>query len=72
MIGLAHPHTGETVSAYVVPAPGHSIEEDDVIAFAHERLARYKCPTKIEFTDALPEGLGGKIVRRELRQRSDA
>ncbi|MEZ5265025.1 MAG: hypothetical protein R2755_25325 [Acidimicrobiales bacterium] len=55
-----------------MPAPGHSIEEDDVIAFAHERLARYKCPTKIEFTDALPEGLGGKIVRRELRQRSDA
>ncbi|MGD9752874.1 MAG: long-chain fatty acid--CoA ligase [Acidimicrobiia bacterium] len=72
VIGLAHPHTGETVKAYVVPAPGHSIEEDDVIAFAHERLARYKCPTKIEFTDALPEGLGGKIVRRELRQRSDA
>lgn len=66
VIGVAHPHTGETVKAFVVARPGHSIEEDDVIAFAHQHLARYKCPTKIQFLDALPEGLGGKILRRQL------
>jgi long-chain acyl-CoA synthetase len=38
-----------------------------VIRFCAARLARYKCPTKIEFLDQLPEGLGGKVVRRELR-----
>ncbi len=67
VVGLPHPHTGETVKAFVVPAPDGSLEEDDVIRFCAERMARYKCPTKIEFVDALPEGLGGKIVRRELR-----
>ncbi len=67
VIGVAHPHTGETVKAFVVARPGHSIEEDDVIAFAHQHLAYYKCPTKIQFLDALPEGLGGKIVRRQLK-----
>lgn len=69
VIGVPHPHSGETVKAFVVPIQGHSIEEDDVITFAKTRLARYKCPTKIEFVEALPEGLGGKIVRRELRAR---
>jgi long-chain acyl-CoA synthetase len=67
VVGLPHPHTGETVKAFVVPAPRAAIEEDDVIRFCAARLARYKCPTKIEFLEQLPEGLGGKVVRRELR-----
>ncbi len=69
VVGVAHPHTGEAVKAFVVPGRGHSLEEDDVIAFAKQRLARYKCPTKVEFVDALPEGPAGKVVRRELRAR---
>ena len=67
VIGVANPHTGEAVKAYVVTKPGRTIDEDDVIAFAQDRLARYKCPTKVEFVDHLPEGLSGKVVRRELR-----
>jgi long-chain acyl-CoA synthetase len=67
VVGVPHPYTGETVKGFVVPADGHSVEEDDVIAFARRRLARYKCPTKIEFVDALPEGRSGKVARRDLR-----
>jgi long-chain acyl-CoA synthetase len=67
VVGLPHPHTGEAVKAYVVPGPEASIEEDEVIRFCAGRLARYKCPTKIEFLDQLPEGVGGKVVRRELK-----
>ena len=40
-----------------------------MIAFARHRLARYKCPTKIEFVDALPEGRSGKLARRDLPAR---
>jgi long-chain acyl-CoA synthetase len=69
VIGVPHPHTGEAVKAFVVPSPGHSVEEDDIINFCCQRLARYKCPSKIEFVDALPEGVAGKLVRRELRGR---
>jgi len=67
VIGVASPHTGEAVKAYVVPSGSESIEEDDVINFCTSLLARYKCPTKVEFVDHLPEGLSGKVVRRELR-----
>ena len=66
VIGVSHPHTGETVKAFVVQAPGHHLEEDQVIEFCAGRLARYKCPTKVTFVDELPTGMGGKLLRREL------
>ena len=67
VIGVPHPYSGEAVKAYVVVEPGKSFEEDDLIAFCAERLARYKCPEKIMFVDELPLGLGGKFLRRALR-----
>lgn len=67
MVGVPHPYTGEAVKAYVVVRDGCSIEEEDVIAFCAERLARYKCPNKVWFVEELPRGLGGKILRRILR-----
>ena len=38
-----------------------------MIGFCTQLLARYKCPTKVEFVDHLPQGVSGKVVRRELR-----
>jgi acyl-[acyl-carrier-protein]-phospholipid O-acyltransferase/long-chain-fatty-acid--[acyl-carrier-protein] ligase len=67
VVGVPHPYTGEAVKAYVVVRDGLSVEEDDVIAFCAERLARYKCPNKVWFVEELPRGLGGKILRRFLR-----
>jgi acyl-CoA synthetase (AMP-forming)/AMP-acid ligase II len=67
VVGVAHPHTGEAVKAFVVPEEGMAIEEDDVIAWAEARLPRYKCPQKVNFVDELPEGIGGKVLRRVLR-----
>jgi long-chain acyl-CoA synthetase len=66
VVGVKHPHSGEAVKAYVVSAEGASIEEDDVIAFCEQRLARYKCPQKVWFVDELPSGLGGKVRKHEL------
>lgn len=67
VVGVAHPHTGEAVRAYVVASPDVSVEEDELISWCAENLARYKCPTKITFVDELPRGLTGKVLRRALR-----
>ncbi len=67
VIGVPHPYSGESVKAYVVVAPDKFVEEDSLIAFCAERLARYKCPEKVMFVDDLPTALGGKILRRALR-----
>ena len=67
VVGVPHPHTGEAVKAFVVVAPGHALEEDAVIEFAAARLARYKCPQKVNFVEQLPQNLNGKVLRRALR-----
>jgi long-chain acyl-CoA synthetase len=67
VVGVAHPHTGEAVKAYVVREPGVHLDEEAVIGRCRERLARYKCPTKVLFVDELPRNLSGKVLRRVLR-----
>ncbi|MGZ4682988.1 MAG: AMP-binding protein [Acidimicrobiales bacterium] len=67
VVGVPHPHTGEAVKAYVVLEPTVSADEDDIIAFCTDRLARYKCPSKIMFVPELPHNLSGKLLRRALR-----
>ena len=67
VVGVPHPYTGETVKAFVVTRAGMPVEEDDVVAFCAEHLARYKCPNKVWFVDDIPRGLGGKVLRRALR-----
>ncbi|MDH4143888.1 MAG: AMP-binding protein [Acidimicrobiia bacterium] len=67
VIGVEHPHTGEALKAFVVVEPASALEEDELIAFCATRLARYKCPRKVQFVDELPEGSTGKVLRRELR-----
>ena len=66
VVGVPHPYTGEAVKAYVVVSPGRSVEEDEIIAFCAERLARYKCPDKVMFVDEIPLGTTGKVLRRTL------
>jgi long-chain acyl-CoA synthetase len=67
VVGVSHPYSGEAVKAYVVAKPGRHLEEEEVIEFCAERLARYKCPTSVSFVDQIPQGLVGKVLRRELR-----
>ena len=67
VVGVPHPHTGEAVKAYVVLEPTVSADEDDIITFCTDRLARYKCPSKIMFVAELPHNISGKLLRRSLR-----
>lgn len=67
VIGVPHEKWGETPKAIVVRAPGVEVTEDEIIEFARERLARFKCPTSVDWTDALPRNPSGKILKKDLR-----
>jgi long-chain acyl-CoA synthetase len=67
VVGAPHPHTGEAVKAFVVVAEGAAVEEDELVEWCEARLARYKCPDKVLFVAELPQGAGGKVLRRALR-----
>jgi malonyl-CoA/methylmalonyl-CoA synthetase len=58
---------GEEVTAYVVPSKSTKLVEADLIAFARERLAPYKCPRRIVVLEMLPRNAMGKIERSKLQ-----
>ena len=63
VVGVPDDETGEAVIAHVTA----SVDGGELLAFARERLSRYKCPSDIVFTDELPVAPTGKLIRRELR-----
>lgn len=71
VVGEPHPYTGEAVKAFVVPRTGVDLSEDEVVAWARGRLARYKCPEVVRIVDQLPYTATGKVRRTVLRDRSD-
>jgi fatty-acyl-CoA synthase len=46
---------------------GAEVAEADLIAWVQERLARFKAPKSVVFTDDLPKGGTGKIDKQALR-----
>jgi len=67
VIGVPHDKWGETAKAILVKHSGAEITEDEIIRYCQERLAKFKCPTSVEWTDMLPRNPTGKILRRDLR-----
>jgi long-chain acyl-CoA synthetase len=67
VIGTPHPHTGEAIRAYVVTRNSVHLDEDAIIDYCRTKLARYKCPSKVLFVEALPRNLTGKVQRFALR-----
>jgi fatty-acyl-CoA synthase len=67
VVAVPDPRWIEAVCAVVVLRAGESAGEEELIAFARERLARFKVPKRIVFIDALPKNPSGKILKRELR-----
>ena len=70
VLGIPHPYTGEAVKALVVLAPGARLTADELIAHAARSLARFKCPTAVEFVPELPHGATGKVRKGRLRELS--
>ena len=59
-------HWGERVVATVVLRVGQRADPDELKSFVGERLARFKVPKEIEFSERLPRTVSGKLLRREL------
>ncbi len=69
VIGLPDAKWIEAVTAIIVTKPGFALNEAGVIAACGEKLAHFKLPKRVFFTDTLPKNPSGKLLKRELRQR---
>lgn len=66
LIGVPHEKWGEVGLAVVVVAEGQTLTAEGLIDYLRERLARYKVPKTVVFTDALPQTGAGKIDKKAL------
>jgi fatty-acyl-CoA synthase len=72
VIAARDPRRGETVKALVVRRPGAAeVSEQDIIDWAHARMAPYKAPRIVQFVPSLPKSGAGKVLWRELQQREN-
>jgi acyl-CoA synthetase (AMP-forming)/AMP-acid ligase II len=72
VIGVPDTRLGEVGMAFVVPAPGATLDRADVVEWARANMANYKVPRFVEIVDALPTNATGKVVKDELRARASA
>ena len=52
----------------MVPREGHQLTAPQLIDFCREQLAHFKCPTQVDFVDALPRTATGKLQKFKLRE----
>ena len=68
VVGVPHPKWEETPIAVVALEDGADVTADALISFARERLAHFKCPTRVEYVAELPRNATGKVLKKDLRK----
>lgn len=68
VVGRADPELGEVPVACVVPAPGHAVTGEDVLAMCDGQIAAYKQPRELRVVESLPRNALGKLLRHELSE----
>ncbi|MFD6352087.1 FadD3 family acyl-CoA ligase [Nocardia tengchongensis] len=67
VIGVPDERLGEVGRAYIVPRAGAPTDPAPILEWSRARLAGYKVPREIVFTDDLPRNAGGKVLKQRLR-----
>ena len=70
VIGIQDDEAGEIPKAFITLAPGAELSADEIMEFVASQVASYKKIRIVEFIDEVPKSAAGKILRRELRDRS--
>ncbi|MFZ3000831.1 MAG: long-chain fatty acid--CoA ligase [Undibacterium umbellatum] len=65
-------YRGETVKAVIVKKLGSDVTAEDIMSWAHEKMAAYKVPKFVEFVDSLPKSGTGKVMWRTLQEQEAA
>ncbi|MGZ4567230.1 MAG: AMP-binding protein [Blastococcus sp.] len=68
VVGLPHPRWSEAITAVVVPKPGETVDEAELLAALKERLDGYKVPKAVLVVDQLPKTSTGKIQKNVVRR----
>ena len=68
VIGIKDNYRGEAPKAFIKLKAGTSATSDDIMKFLEPKLSKLELPAEIEFRDALPKTMIGKLSKKELKQ----
>jgi fatty-acyl-CoA synthase len=68
VIGVPDQKYGEEVMAWVVLKPGSQVDEDGIKDFCRGKIAHFKVPRYVKFTDGFPMTVTGKIQKFKMRE----
>ena len=66
-IGVYHPKWDERPLLVVVKKPNMDVTKEELIQFYEGKIAKWWTPDDVVFTDALPLGATGKILKNKIR-----
>jgi long-chain acyl-CoA synthetase len=70
VFGIPHEDWGEEVKAVIEPAEGIEANDalaEEILSFCRDKLAKFKTPKTIDFTNEMPRDPNGKLYKRKLR-----
>ena len=67
VFGVPDSKFGEQICAWIVPKPGESVTESDIIEFCKGQIAHYKVPKYVRFREDLPMTVSGKAQKFKMR-----
>jgi fatty-acyl-CoA synthase len=68
VVGVPSEKWGETPKALIVLREAMAATEAEILDFARERLAHFKCPTSVDFVESLPRTATGKLQKFLIRE----
>jgi fatty-acyl-CoA synthase len=69
VFGVPDAKFGEALATWIVPKPGQTISEEEILEFCRGQIAHYKVPKYIRFVSELPMTVTGKAQKFVMRQR---
>ena len=67
-VGIKDRVYGEEIKVFIVLKKGETCTEAEIIEHCKPHLPKYKMPKQVQFMEALPKNMLGKILRAELRK----
>lgn len=68
VFGVPDPKWKEGIKAVCILKQGHNLKDSDLIDFVGSRIARFKKPQYVDFTDKLPVTTSGSIDRAKVKE----
>ena len=72
VIGIKDDYRGEAPKAFVKLSAGATATEDDIRKHLEAKISKIEMPAEIEFRDALPKTMIGKLSKKELKAEEEA